>query len=299
MATLSDLVTVVSGATGLPEATVFAYGRFARQAGLINQKGRGRSAAEMSVTDASNLLIAIAGTGVTKEAGTAIKTFRALRNGRAYHLSWTLVSGFPMMNWLADNLGIAPEDEPGTHGFKIRSDFGQFFDFLLTSILNGAIAKIFANMPSAEIPDDLWSVWQREKSPNLKKSMDELIKLGFAKVRPVTDLKFGDDISLEIKVSQLVPAVEIEFLRTWDNAPEVVHLIRFGPERGAQARAPHDMRLIATLTQHSLAAAAMVLTNKFKPKFLATLKPVDWLFWNQFQPDEYRDKAFKDAKFGR
>ena len=35
MAGLSDLVSTLSRVAGVPEATVFAYGRFAREANLI------------------------------------------------------------------------------------------------------------------------------------------------------------------------------------------------------------------------------------------------------------------------
>src|SRR5215471_16707790 len=98
MATLSDLVTALAGVTGLPESMVFAYGRFARQAGLISQKGRGRSAAAMTLTDAVNLLIAVAATGVTREAGSAVESFRSLKQGRLYDLAGGLSTA--LLRWL-------------------------------------------------------------------------------------------------------------------------------------------------------------------------------------------------------
>ena len=61
MATLSNLVSALAQVTGLPEATVFAYGRFAREAGLISQAGRGLGGAQMTATDATNLLFAVCG----------------------------------------------------------------------------------------------------------------------------------------------------------------------------------------------------------------------------------------------
>ena len=86
MATLSELVEGLAYVTRIPEATVFAYGRFAREAGAINQKGRGRAAAEMSATDAANLLIAVGGTAVTREAGDAVRRYRPMR-GSIYDFS--------------------------------------------------------------------------------------------------------------------------------------------------------------------------------------------------------------------
>ena len=53
----------------------------------------------------------------------------------------------------------------------------------------------------------------------------------------------------------------------------------------------------ATLTQHSLAAAALTLTGKFKKSALKPYKPVEWLFWNQFRPEEIRDEHFKSLQF--
>src|SRR5262244_3366259 len=79
MANLSELVSGLSVVTGVPEATVFAYGRFAREAGLIAQRGRGRGAATMGPEDAANLVIAVGGTAVTREGGEAINIYRPMR----------------------------------------------------------------------------------------------------------------------------------------------------------------------------------------------------------------------------
>jgi hypothetical protein len=280
MATLSDLVTAVSAVTGLPEATVFAYGRFARQTGLIQQKGRGRSAAAMSINDAANLLIAVAGTGVTREAGNAIEIFRSLRNGHFYDFNGGK-SIFAAMDWLK-KIGLALDDVPGTHTLKIRGTFGPFFEFFIESTLNGDLAKVFRGIPVAEIPGDLWRRWKREKSPHLKASMEDLVGKGLITPKPATDLQFGEDINVEIRFSRLVPAVEIEFLRMWDS-PQTVYTITFGPERGAQSRAAHDMRLIATITQHVVAAAGLVVSDMVKASAVRSYKPMDALFWNQFQ----------------
>jgi hypothetical protein len=280
MATLTDLVAAVSAVTGLPEATVFAYGRFARQAGLIQQKGRGRSAAAMSIGDAANLLIAVAGTDVTREAGNAIETFRSLRNGRFYHFNGGK-SIFAAMDWLT-KIGLAPDDIPGTRALKIRGTFGPFFEFFIESTLNGDLSKLFRSIPVAEIPDDLRRRWEREKSPYLKTSMEDLIGKGLVTPKPVTDLEFGEDINVEIRFSRLIPAVEVEFFRMWDS-PQTVYMITFGPERGPQSRAAHDMRLIATITQHVVAAAGLVVSDMVKASAVRSYKPMDALFWNQFQ----------------
>jgi hypothetical protein len=278
MATLSDLVTALAGATGLPESMVFAYGRFARQAGLISQKGRGRSAASMTLSDTANLLIAVAATGVTREAGAAVEAFRSLKRGRLYGLNAVLSPA--LLTWL-EPLGIKPLRQ-GQDEFELRCNFGRFLEHLITGTLTGDLATVFQNIPVAEVPSELWHEWKRSESAHLDQSVDLLIRQGLLKPKVPSDLVFGEDINLEIKFSRLVPAVEIEFLRLWDS-PQTAFLLTFGPEGGAQARAPHGMRLVATLTQHTIAALALVQRNMVRPSAVRTEKPMDALFSQQLR----------------
>jgi hypothetical protein len=278
MATLSDLVTALSGVTGLPEATVFAYGRFARQAGLISQKGRGRSAASMSLTDATNLLIAVCATDVTREAGTAIKLFRSLGRGRLYDFSPGL--SHAILPWL-EPLGIKALGT-GQDAFEVRGNFGGFFEYLITGAVTGSLSSVFRRIPVAEIPKEIWSKWERSKSIHLEESMELLVEKGLVKPKKPSELEFGEDISLEVNFSRLVPAVDIEFRRMWDT-PETVFAIAFGPERGALSRAPHDMQLIATVTQHTLAAVGLVQADMVRAAAIRSYTPMDALFAQQFR----------------
>jgi hypothetical protein len=279
MATLSDLVTALAGVTGLPKSTVFAYGRFARQAGLISQKGRGRSAASMTLTDAANLLIAVAATGVTREAGTAVEAFRSLRRGRLYDLA--AVRSLALLKWL-EPLGIKPLDQDDEYSFEVRCDFGRFLEHLIAATLTGDLTAVFQSIPVAETPPELWREWKQTESVHLDESVDLLIKQGLLKPKAPSDLEFGEDVNLEVKFSRLVPAVEVEFLRMWDS-PQTALLLTFGPEGGAQARAPHRMRLVATLTQHTIAALALVQHNMVRPSAVRTEKPMDALFSQQLR----------------
>ena len=294
MATLSDLVTALAGVTGLPEATVFAYGRFARQAGLISQKGRGRSAASMSVADATNLLIAVGATDVTREAGTAIKNFRTLERGRLYDFSPGLSPA--ILPWL-EPLGVKPL-RPRDSAFEVRGNFGSFFEHLIIGTVTGSLSSVFRRIPVAEIPNELWSKWKRSKSIHLDESMELLVEKGLVKPKAPSELEFGEDISLEVNFSRLVPAVEIEFRRMWDS-PQTVFLITFGPERGAQSRGAHDMRLVATVTQHTLAGVGLVQADMVRAAAIRSYKPMDALFAQQFRrtaPNSTRETA--DAKRG-
>jgi hypothetical protein len=283
MATLSNLVEALAGVTGLPEATVFAYGRFARQAGFIGQSGRGHSAAEMSVEDAANLLLAIGGTGVTREAGSAIETFRNLKNGRFYDFQGAdfLTAG---IDFLAKH-GVRPENAPGTHGVKIQGDFGKFFEFLIKSTVNGQLADLFRRIPTAEIPRDLWTQWIGESNPHRRKRMEDLIKEGLVTPFEPASLKFGEHINVELRFNRLVPSVEIEFLRVWDD-PQVMGVVTFGPDRGGKAGGAHRLQLTAGFTQHACAAAALVVSNMARPSTVASLKPIDALFASQFSRTE-------------
>ncbi|APG11494.1 hypothetical protein BKD09_24480 [Bradyrhizobium japonicum] len=280
MATLSSLVEAIAGVTGLPTATVFAYGRFARQAGVIGQSGRGRSAAEMSIEDAANLLIAIGGTGVTREAGSTVETFRNLKNGRFYDFQGAdfLTAA---ITFFASH-GIRPDSSPGTRGTRIPGDFGKFFQFLINSTLTGQLAHLFRHIPAAGIPSDLWAQWISEKnSPHRHKRMEDLIKEGLITPYQPESLKFGEHINVEVRFNRLVPSVEIEFLRDWDG-PQVMGVVTFGPDRGGKAKGAHRLQITAGFTQHTLAAAALVVDNMASPSAVATLKPVEALFARQF-----------------
>lgn len=162
MATLSDLVSVLAKTTGLPEATVFAYGRFAREAGLISQKGHGRGAAQMSPTDAANLLIAVAGTGVTKEAGSAIKAFRSLNiavwddtlgnsPGRLLIKEWLRRLG-PIEEGPTEE---SPAQEGMTNNPKIgllKCTFGDFVTFLIETAAKSDFLGFLRKVATVEEP---------------------------------------------------------------------------------------------------------------------------------------------------
>jgi hypothetical protein len=301
MATLSDLVEAVAGITGLPRATVFAYGRFARQAGLIGQSGRGRSAAAMTLVDAANLLIAIGGTGVTREAGNAVRAFRSLKNGRCYFFLDSLDVGSGAatigagIGFLA-NYGVRPSEQAGDYSVKIPGDFGRFFEFLIQSTLDGKLAELFYEIPAAEIPGDVWRKWISDKnSPHRHKSMEQLIEEGLVIPFPPEALEFGEHINLEISFNRLVPSVEIEFIRMWD-APQVVATITFGPAGGGKALGQHRLQLAGGFTQHVLAAVALVVRNMVRASSIHTLKAIDQLFADQFRGAARRSEEAKRIK---
>src|SRR5258707_4983333 len=78
MATLTELVEAVAEAEGMDSASVALIARYAREAGFIQKKGRGPSAAHMGVADAANLLIAVNASGSAREAPDVIPVYRDL-----------------------------------------------------------------------------------------------------------------------------------------------------------------------------------------------------------------------------
>lgn len=276
MATLSDLTLAVSHVTKLPAAAVFAYGRFAREKGLISQAGRGRAAASVTDRDAANLLIAVLGTGVTREAAETIKTFRQLK-GRAYNFGGY---AHAFERWLKP-LGLKRTKGNSVANFELQENFGAVIEFLMASTIDGSLSQAFSDIPVTEFPIGLWRKWKSTNNQLLDLSIDRLVELGHLKTKPRHELNFGEDFSLEIKVSRITPAVEIEFVRMWD-AQQVVFALQFGPLRGAQTKGGHVLRLEATITQHVLAGAALVVRNMIKPAALSSDKPLDLFFADQF-----------------
>ncbi|WP_437872070.1 hypothetical protein ACSD7O_08045 [Methylorubrum extorquens] len=78
MAVLSTLVKALAEVEGLEETQVAWVGRYLREAGLVSSGGRGRGGAQMTVTDAANLLIGVNATSAAKEAVGAVVSIRDL-----------------------------------------------------------------------------------------------------------------------------------------------------------------------------------------------------------------------------
>lgn len=89
MALASELVEAIADATGIEHRTMARYARFAREAGLLSQSGRGNSAAQMRPKDAANLLICLLTNGVAQDAATYVRNAEQMDvyNRDADHLS--------------------------------------------------------------------------------------------------------------------------------------------------------------------------------------------------------------------
>jgi hypothetical protein len=78
MANLSDLARTIAEVEGIDEATVSLIARYVREDGLIATQGRGLSAAQMTLADATNLLIGVNATSVAASAPQAVRAYRRL-----------------------------------------------------------------------------------------------------------------------------------------------------------------------------------------------------------------------------
>jgi hypothetical protein len=242
--------------TGLPEATVFAYGRFAREGGEIEQKGRGRGAAKMTVRDAANLLIAVAGTSVTRDAPSAIRDFRNMTAAvHVYRESFE-----PRFEAWLEPIGV----ERVRGMTLLKGNFGSFLEFLIAQAGTGGLAQLLRDIPTTEIPKKLWRKWKGNwPAP----SVDELVEKGHIKIRPRKDVSLGDHVQLRIVFDRSLPMVDVEIERDWDTVEDLL-LIRFG----AATIHPSDLisyasdyRIAGMLTQHTLMTLGLTVTDEHVP----------------------------------
>jgi hypothetical protein len=252
MATLSDLVAVLSLVTGLPEATVFAYGRFAREAGLIGQHGRGRAAATMTVRDAANLLIALAGTAVTREAGKAISKFRPMC-GRIVLLDEEFADAF--CEWLKP---LGTEKLQRLLPLPVR--FGDFLEFLIQEAGTGALARFLRTIPTADIIDP--EKWETSGGYNT----DQLFHDGILGVKPRDETEIGIDVLLSTKFIRTKPRIDVEFKRYWDG-PQDLLLIEFYPRR-PHVSEPDHFGVTAEVSLNTITALGLALSGIRIPRTL-------------------------------
>lgn len=93
MASSVELSECIAEQLGLPSATVLLHMRNIREAGILTQGGRGRSAAAMTAADAAHLLIAsVASTG-PKDSLSATKSYAAIPRARPTNWKPPLIAG--------------------------------------------------------------------------------------------------------------------------------------------------------------------------------------------------------------
>jgi hypothetical protein len=231
MATLSHLVTAMAWATGVQRSTVFAYGRFAREGGLIAQKTRGPGAAVMGVRDAANLLIAVCGTDITRSASDTIKELRPLKGTVHTHSSSARA-------WLS-SLGLRLREDLAV----LKPDLGSFLEFLIESSASGALYSFLA-----KIPFDRWppAVFLGDKSRD--KSLGPLDNMA----------------KLRIEFFRGSPMVNVRVERWWRGTSDVVADLGF---LGSAAKfpkfgTPSDLHTSVVISAVTLAAVGFTIKDK-------------------------------------
>lgn len=147
MASPGEMVKRIAETFGAPEATVTLHDRNLADAGLRTKGGRGRSAAKMTASDVANLLVAVAGSSMVKDAVQTVEAYANLpaRNGEFSFESeenrgdfdgnepkrWHL-SGFP----IATLQGL-----PAEHTFR------DALAALITAAADGSLQEAIGNLP--------------------------------------------------------------------------------------------------------------------------------------------------------
>jgi hypothetical protein len=209
MATLSDLVSEIALQTDLPKSTIFAFGRFAREAGFISQGGRGKGGAKMTDQDAANLLIALGGTSVTREAPDAIRRFRPMQ-GYVTFLDDDLENLF--REWLSP-FELAAEDQP-----DLEINFGAFLDWLIAESREDRLLRLLEQIPVVVIPDDDYArIYEKYKDSNIEMAVSD----GALRPHPDGKNRVGEDIHLKIIFDRSRPSAKVEISRKWGSLEDV------------------------------------------------------------------------------
>jgi hypothetical protein len=265
VATLNELTETLAYATGLQRATAFAYGRFAREAGLISQKGRGANAALMTFRDAANLLLAVGGTGTTREAGKTIKAFRALEGLSTGSLEE------PFVEWLKP-LGLKKIAKFGEKLPLLDADFGTFIEFMMREASTGQLNDVLRSLPVPEIDQRTFSRYLLK--PN---STETLLADSRVARKPRSELAIGweKDVWIELEFNRTNPTVWIYFRRNAMRTEDVCSFL-FRPRKPIGQR---DMAVTTSFTQTTVAALAYCVTNGPLPRHSRNMDELESLLF--------------------
>ena len=271
MAALSDLVSVLARTTGLPEAEVFAYGRFAREAGFISQKGRGRGAAQMSTRDAANLLIAIMGTDVTREAGKAIDRYRALTG---YAEKPVGRGGQVFFDWISPP-GIQRDETP-LWDYLLDFDFGRFLEFLIDAAKNDEIRRLLRSVELMDRTPENYALAEQHPRANI----ETLLDLGAKKLDPNLAI-IGVEKALSVVVNRSDLVIAVEFSRSQRGRHETLWHLTFGANLYSIGG---DFRVKAEVGLTTIAALGWCLAGREIPKRVQSLQIEDFIFGQNGDP---------------
>jgi hypothetical protein len=143
VAGLSALVSAVAELEALPKAGVAQVARHLREAGLISQAGRGRSAARMTAADAANLLIGVNAARSAKDAPEVVERYRAMLNFVPVlpqdTLDWTVAERAFLLE-----IGFVDD-------FRKQGTFGDVLERLIAMAARGDLRRFLRNLGLAHI----------------------------------------------------------------------------------------------------------------------------------------------------
>lgn len=172
MATLGALVEIIADAEGVDNQRVAAIARSVREAGLITSRGRGPSAAQMTETDAANLLIAVNAAATARGAPDTVRRFRELRTYHQHQREFGRVLeemiAASVKNELVEYLLGLDFGPVGIERDKQRHAIGNF-EVRITFQHDRPMAVIECRMPSTAMPKLVPFYPPREKGTALAK----------------------------------------------------------------------------------------------------------------------------------
>jgi hypothetical protein len=147
MAKLPSLVTALAEVDGRDRKSVEHIGRTIREAGYIPTSKRGSGAAEMSVREAANFIIALNGADTPKDGPVAIDRFRSLRQ-------WFQGTSDDIKAQL-DSFDTAPEAVQNASDCRV---FGEALEALIEGV--PSLAASFQHFGIENLPGNNPSYWE-------------------------------------------------------------------------------------------------------------------------------------------
>ncbi len=224
MALVSDLVSAIAEAEGIPQATVNLVARYTREAGFLSQGARGRNAPRATVADCANLLIAVNGSGCTvKKAPKAVEMFRRLRLHAPHGSRTTTGIGVAYTKIDPDELRFLDRHGAATFGEVLESIVDRFIGGELAMFMKGEASKYlgdeFFEKAVKEIGDN-----PRALAERVATACEMFLRLGTVGftlefhrpnpfVRLVIDRQIGPDRELIAGASFIVDVGDLEARR--------------------------------------------------------------------------------------
>lgn len=151
MASPGEMVKRIAETFGAPEATVTLHDRNLADAGLRTKGGRGRSAAKMSATDVANLLVAVAGSSMVKNAVQTVEDYSGLPSrGDEVSIRNDARSdsndGNPPSSW-----GLSAFPIPALQKLPASHSFRDAIVALIEAAADGSLREAVDNLPVEQV----------------------------------------------------------------------------------------------------------------------------------------------------